>query len=380
MSLDRIDVVVIGGGVAGLSAAISANRQGLAVLLLERDIQFGKRIKGEVINKSAEVFKGIFGKEGLPESINHIVFKTAKYYTPSTKKYAKRFFPTKNKIGIEYRELIKELERVAISEGVRIKLNSEVLELIERDEMVIGLKYQEFEQVQELFPKLIICATGLHTKLNLPPRLKRPTNVCPAIKIIGEDLNIPDPHELEFFFLNIPGVIWIFPKPRNRAELGVTTWMNHDKHNLRSLLNEAAKIHPILKERLRRGNHIYSKNEFLAFGGPVKQTYIPNLIVVGDAMGHVGAVGGSGIVSSMTIGYHLGHLLGKRLTEKEALSLEDFQEAQRTINKSAIGKYLKKEQSSAKAMREILYNPPKSPDEIDGLWDKFKGFIESRGA
>ncbi len=378
MSSNIIDIVVIGGGVAGLSAAIGFKRQKLSVLLLEQENEFGKRIKGEVIDNAAEIFLKVFNQKGIPHSISRIVYKSAKYYTPSTKKFTHRPLPSGDKIGIEYRELIDELLSIAIKEGVQIKLNSEVLEILEQDGKIIGLKYREREEIREVFPKLIISAVGFHTKLELPTDIKPPKNICPAIKIVAEDLNIPDPHEFEFFLLDIPAIIWIFPKLRNRAELGVTTWLDHDQYDLKSILDQAAKTHPILKNRLNRGQYIYFALEILAFGGPVKRTFKPNLFAIGDAMGHVGAVGGSGIVSSMTIGYDLGEYFGKILQDEGELQPADFEEAQKLINKSPIGKWLKKEQSLARNLRELLYKPRKSPEEIDTLWDLSKGFIEDR--
>ncbi|TFG05657.1 MAG: FAD-dependent oxidoreductase [Promethearchaeota archaeon] len=378
MSGNNIDVAVIGGGVAGLAAAISFQRHGLTVLLLERDSEFGGRIKGEVINKSADIFKKLFHQATFPSKFTQIVYKSAKYYTPSTKKHALRVFPQGKKIGIEYRELIHELVSIAIAEGVRLKLNSEVLQFIQRDARIVGLRYKEFDHIYEEFPRIIISAVGFHTSLERPPPLKSPKNVCPTVKIIAQDLNIPDPHILEFFLLEIPGVIWIFPKPHNRAEIGVTLWQDHDRYDLRAILDHAAHDHPFLKARLSRGAQIYHKSELVVFGGPSRVNFAPNLFIIGDAMGHVGAVGGSGIISSMTVGYDLGEFLGTRLKTVGELQMNDFVAAQDLINKSAIGKWLKKEQSSAKAMREILYKPLKSPDEIDVLWDKFKGFIESR--
>lgn len=384
MNSQGTDVVVIGGGVAGLSAAISFTRMGLEVLLLEKNNEFGKRIKGEVIYKSAEVFKQVFGAEGLPKSMRKIVFETAKYYTPSTKKWANRVFPLGEKIGIEYRELIDELVIVASKEGVDLRLNAKVASLLEKNGKISGLKYHEFGRTEEIFPKLIISSVGLHSSLALPKELKTPKHICPAIKSVVGNLNLPNPNELEFFLLELPAVIWIFPKSKSRAELGITVWTSHladqSRPNLNFLLENAIKTHPILKERLREGKYIYYVNELLAFGGPLTQIFIPNVFFIGDAVGHVGAVGGSGIESSMSIGYQLGQELGAILKTKSDLTLEDFQQAQRSVNKSPIGKELKKEQSSANIMRKILYEPKKTPEEIDELWDKFKNFIESRGA
>jgi len=384
MSSENIDVVIIGGGVAGLAAATSFARTGLEVILLEQNNEFGKLIRGEVINRSAIIFKELFGAEGLPKSCIEVTYKAGDYYTPSTLKYAHRILPSGEKVGINYRKLIDELVYLASRENVNLQLNSKVIELIEKNTKINGLKYQKFDEETEIFPKLIIGAMGFHTDLSIPSNLKPPKAVCPALKIIVENMEIPDAGVLEFFFLEIPALIWIFPKSQTRAELGIMIWKDliesPSEINLNKLLDEKIRTHPILKERLAHGNYIYYAPEMLAFGGPVMTTYIPNLFFIGDVMGHVGAVGGSGIVSSLTTGYDLGQFLGKVLNEKGELATGDFQEAQQIINKSEIGKWLKKEQSSATAMRKILYEPLKSPEAIDEMWDKFKGFIESRGA
>jgi len=384
MSSEKVDIVIIGGGVAGLSAAISFARTGLEVVLLEQNNEFGKMIRGEVINSSAVVFKELFGTEGLPKSCIEVTYTAGDYYTPSTQKYAHRSLPSGEKVGINYRKLIDDLVCLASRENVNLQLNSQVIEFIEKESKIVGLRYQKFDESLEIFPKLIICAIGFHTDLSIPPIQKPPKSVCPALKIIVENMDIPDASKLEVFFLEIPALIWIFPKSQTRAELGIMIWKDliesPSEINLNELLDEKIRTHPILMERLAHGNYIYYAPEMLAFGGPVMNTYIPHVFFIGDMMGHVGAVGGSGIVSSLTIGYDLGQFLGKVLNQKGELATEDFQEAQQIINKSEIGKWLKKEQSSAIAMRKILYEPLKSPEEIDEMWDKFKGFIESRGA
>ena len=384
MRVDAIDVAIIGGGVAGLAAAISFARNGLKVCLLEQNNEFGKLIKGEVIRKSAEVFKALFNEAGLPKSAIQIVYKTARYYTPSTKKTALRTFPDGEKIGIDYRELINALVKIAIQEKVSFSLNSKVIDFIKEGDQIIGVVYQQFGQIRQLVPKLIICAAGLHGNLSLPEEIKSPKNVSPALKIIVDNMNIPNPNELEFFLLEIPSVAWIFPKSKSKAELGIAIWMDQfpeaNKINLSELFEKYIKTHPILKTRLHNATFIYYQKEWVAFGGPVKQLFVPNVFYVGDVVGTVLSIGGSGIISSMTIGYDLGRSLGKTLKEKGTLQNDDFETAQKELMKSEVWKKLKKEQSTAKIMRELLYNPLKSPEEIDLLWDKFKQLIESRGA
>lgn len=384
MCVETIDVAIIGGGVAGLAAAIGFARNGLQVYLLEQNNEFGRSIKGEVIRKSAEIFKEIFNEAGLPKSTIQIVYKTARYFTPSTRKYGLRTFPDEEKIGIDYRELINVLVKIAIQEKVSLFLNSKVIDFIKEGDQLTGVIYQQAGQIKQLKPKLIICASGLHGNLNLPEAITPPKNICPALKIIAENMSIPNPNEFEFFFLAIPSIAWIFPKTKTKAELGITIWMDQlpeaDKVNLSVLLDKYIKTHPILKSRLQNATFIYYQKEWIAFGGPVKQLYVPKVFYIGDVVGTVLSVGGSGIISCMTIGYDVAKSLGKTLKEKGTLVKDDFETAQKELMKSEVWKKLKKEQSDAKVMRDLLYHPLKSPDEIDLLWDKFKQFIESRGA
>ena len=379
------DIIIIGGGVAGLSASIGSIRGGLKnVILLEKNNEFGLRIKGEVINKDAEIFKKIFKtKGGLPENVINIVFKTAKYYTPSMKKSALRKFPNNIKVGIEYRKLIDELLSVAIKEEVDIRINSRVLELIKQNNKIIGVKFQEFGVIKELYPKIIICAVGLHSNLSIPS-IKAPKNVCLANKFNVRNINLSDQFQLDFFLLDIPGVIYIFPKSKTEAELGIMIWTDQihaiDNINPNNILHNNIEKNPILKDRLINAKIIYYSKEKLAMGGSNKEIFTPNTFFIGDLMGHVGAVGGSGIISCLNIGYDLGLTVSKLLLEKDELTNQDFLDCQRMINKSEIGKWLKKEQSNAKLMREILYKDFKNIDHIDSLWDKFKYLVESRGA
>jgi len=297
-------------------------------------------------------------------------------------KQANRPFSTNDKISMDYRGLIKELTKLAVKEGVNLKINSLVTDFTIKNDEIIGIKYQIYDQIQELFPKFIICACGLGSNLSLPENVNQPETICPALKTIVTNLKLPNPQQLEFFLLDIPGVIWIFPNSENTAELGITIWTdqikNPEKYDLQQLLVEKCKTHPVLKEIMADANFIYYSREKLPLGGPVKKTFIPKIWFIGDVMGHVGAVGGSGIISCLTMGYEVGSFLTNRLKEKGSLELIDFQECQKELQKLLISKKLKKEKSSAKLMRAILYGNQKDPKEIDKLWDKFKGMIESR--
>ena len=71
MSLYKSDVIIIGGGVAGVCAAIAARRQGARVLLIEKNQYFGGMATGAWVH-SCLTFHGRLGHriiDGIPEEI-----------------------------------------------------------------------------------------------------------------------------------------------------------------------------------------------------------------------------------------------------------------------------------------------------------------------
>lgn len=379
-SVQEPEIVIIGGGVAGLAAAIGAARNDLTVFLLEKNSEFGRTIRGEVINRSDDIFKRIF-KE-FPNDIVNLIYKNARYHAPSTLKHADRPFPTNDKVSINYRGLINKLTKTAIKDGVKLELNTSVIDFVEKNDKIAGIKYMRFDEIGKMMPKSIICACGLNSNLKLPENLKAPTMVCPALKIVATNLKLPNPQQLEFFLLEFPGAIWIFPNSEETAELGVTIWVdyleNPEDHDLDRILAEKTKNHPILKDILADCTYLYYQKEKFPLGGPINETYLPNAWFIGDVMGQVGAVGGSGIISCLTLGYEVGDFLANRVKDKGELELEDFQECHHHVNKLPISKKLRKEKTTAKLMRDLLYGEKKDIKKIDELWDKFKMLIETR--
>jgi digeranylgeranylglycerophospholipid reductase len=378
------DVLIIGGGVSGLSSSIAFARNGLNVLVLEKNNEFGLRIKGEVINKEAEIFKTIFKtNEGLPREIINSSFNTAKYYTPSMNKYALRPFPEGIKVGIEYRKLIDAFCKISIQEGVDLMINSEVRKFIQENDKIIGVEFEQYDQIQKVFPKIIIYAAGINTNLTLPMDLKSPDNICKALKMNMEGVNLSDPNQLEFYLLDIPGVIYIFPKSKTQAEIGFMVWEDQikdgSKIELIDFFRKKIINHSKLNKILGNAVIIYQSIENLPMSGPMNEISKPNIFLIGDAAGTVGAAGGSGIVSSMTLGYMIGELASKAIKSNKELQDSDFKEIESQIKKSEMWKWLKKESSNAKAMRKFLYGSG-DIDNIDIIWDKFKYLIETREA
>ena len=60
---DEFDVVVLGGGMAGVSAAMAAKEEGAKTLLVEQTGQLGGMVTGAYVIAMCGMFDGKFGKE-----------------------------------------------------------------------------------------------------------------------------------------------------------------------------------------------------------------------------------------------------------------------------------------------------------------------------
>lgn len=373
------DLIIIGGGVAGLAAALGAveAERKCNILLLEKNNEFGKNIRGELIYDDEEILDIIF-PEGLPLHLINIQIATARYYSPSTKEYYEKIY-TRNKISIEYRILVQELIKLILKKGCKISLGTIVTEIEQINNIysVINCKFND--NFYSLKTKCIISADGVKSKLREQVGLKEPNSIYPMIKTIAENVKLEDKNRLEFFLtVNPPGVIWIFPKSGDTAEVGFTIFtdfIEEEKFELEKIFFNHLENYPILKDRLKNSGIIYQNLDFLPFGGMIYENFIPNIIFIGDSMGHVGAVGGSGIISSMSIGFLTGNFLANNVNK---LTSELFLELNNNIKKSDIGKFLKKEMKQASLIRNLLYKSLGTLEKIDANWEKIKALMTSR--
>ena len=382
MSAEKVDVIIVGSGVAGLSAAISFARQGVQTLVIEKNSQIGLKIRGEVINLHNPIYKKLLGTEISKEYIE-VQYEKAYYYTPSCKKVAKRDL-TKDiiKVNINYRLFIEHLAKVAIECGAKILLNAEVTELIRSNDKICGVQVKHFNSSRKFEAQVIIGADGHYSKIRELAGLPAPKGLQLMIKGLAEGVKC-DEKRLEFFLLSDPpSVLWIFPKSNTLAEVGCTLWApfapKQDKEALMEVWNRNLKEHPLFKDVMADAEFLYFDFDGLPFGGPQKKHYCSHVFMIGDAAGQVMAVGGSGIISSMSMGSMTGEELGSILKEKGNISEEDLIRCSEVIRKSEVGKKLVSERKVATMLRDVVYNVLKTPEEIDANFDKLEKQIANR--
>jgi len=367
------DVIVVGAGVAGLAAGTALARAGAATLVLDAADEIARKVKGEVIRRDNTIIEQVLGRP-IPPSLINGVTKRRRVISPSCKK--EMLLASKaESLLIEYRPFMNEVARACVEAGATLALNTVADELIlnEREE-VCGLKCTApgGEQLA-LRCKALVAADGHSSRLRGQAKLNKP-NICATYKVVVEGADIPDDDVLEFLLINNPaGAIWIFPKGGGAAECGMTIWDQSPEAqgaDLPAMWENYRREHPVLSKRLRGASYVLTSVDKLIFGGVVESFVRPGLVMVGDAAGHVGAKGASGILAGLSMGYKAGEFLGAYTVKEQKIpdtaAMERCMEA---MKETDTWRMLKEEEKAGDMTRHFLFKMLGADDEIDNAWD-----------
>ncbi len=165
---DEYDVIIVGGGAAGLMAAIFAANSGEKVLLLEKNEKTGKKLyitgKGRCNFTNACDIEDIF-----PQVVSNAKFLYSSLYGFSNtdvvaffennglkvkEERGKRMFPASDKSS----DVIRTLDKACKNAGVTVRLRTEVVSLIISDtKSIMGVMTSESKRYMA---KRVILATG----------------------------------------------------------------------------------------------------------------------------------------------------------------------------------------------------------------------------
>lgn len=366
------DVIVIGAGVAGLAAATASARFGARTIILDAASEIGARVKGEVIKQNNTIIQKIL-KEALPAGLINGISRRRRIFSPSGQKN----FVTEKKeasLLIEYRPLMHLLAKACVDSGAKVLLNTSTREVIlDEREQVVGVKIDGLKGGGEISGKAVVAADGWNSLLRRRMQFTDPI-ICPAYKVVFEGAHVSDDSLLEFFLLNEPaGVLWLFPKGKTSAECGITYWDEspETKHaDLSAAWERHREQHPILKERLKGASPVLTSKDALIFGGILRDFVRPGLVLIGDAAGHVGASGASGILSSLNMGYQAGSFLGEyAASHAEPPDASAMQACMETMKATETWRMLEAEEKSGGMVRHFLFKVLKTNQEIDNAWD-----------
>ncbi|OGS49233.1 MAG: hypothetical protein A3K68_05945 [Euryarchaeota archaeon RBG_16_68_13] len=289
------DVIVVGSGPAGGSAARYAARRGLKVLLIDKRREVGVPVQcGEYVAGNEEV-RGIFPTVPDLEDLMEVPYRERQIDTPTIRIWT----PKMRHYDIPFRGFTVRRDRMdrgiadqAVQEGAELLTETQALRI--RGEEVVT-NHGAFHG------KIVIGADGPRSTVARNAGLPWPTS-APAMSATAEG-DFSDVTDMYFGNLAPGGYAWIIPKG-DCANVGLGTWQ-YFRGNLRTLYDRF-----LAQKKLTAGK---ATGGYVPVVGPIESTVRGNVLLVGDAAGHVMATNGGGINVSMICGRIAGNAAADHL-------------------------------------------------------------------
>lgn len=280
------DVVVVGGRVGGSTASLFASKNGLDVLMIEKNQEIGTPVQCAEATSSS-TFKTLEMKPSSKYVCNEI--KGADVYAPDGTHghleggYAEGFI-------LERKIFDKQLAIESAKAGTDIMVKTTVKNLIRKNGKICGVVAEHMGLAIEIKADLVIAADGIESQVAKMAGLhthQTPRSLCSCAQyeMVGVEC---DPNYLQFYFgkkIAPGGYVWVFPKGNGIANVGVG--VRSDTETAYSFLKKFTSTLNATPVELNMGG--------VPVYGPVKKTYADGLMVVGDAAGQVEPFTGGGI-------------------------------------------------------------------------------------
>lgn len=308
MSADDL-VAVIGAGPAGSSAAGAAAASGAEVVLIDRKTEIGCPVQcGGFLPEALEIQR-MLPDARLSESISQppercIIHRTGlqRIYSPSG---SFRQFQVAGRV-IDRRAYDRHLAACAARAGARLLSAT-------RARLKDGALLLKGRGSGTLWPRLIIGADGPHSMLSRA--MGNPVQelgLCMEYEMANVAID-PDAVEMYFSAGHAPGgYAWIIPLGQDTANVGIGVRASYlSGEGLPGLLERFIKEHHVASQKLAGGQVLAVMRGTVPAGGSVRTIASGNMILAGDAAGHVMASSGGGIPLAVIAGRIAGELAGE---------------------------------------------------------------------
>jgi len=150
---EKFDLIVVGGGFAGVTAAIEAGRHGLQVLLIEKYNCLG----GAAVNCLVMPFMTYWTKEPKTEDQKTL---TGDLFCEIIEELEKLGGLHENRKTFDEELLKLVLNRMCIRYGVELLLNATVTDVLKHDDSIVGVTVWGKSKKLQLFADFFVDATG----------------------------------------------------------------------------------------------------------------------------------------------------------------------------------------------------------------------------
>jgi geranylgeranyl reductase family protein len=304
---DSYDIIVVGAGPAGSTAAMYAAQRGMSVLLLDRKKDIGTPLQCGGFLPHYETLQELvpnadlpFTLEEIPSGCIHASTSYQRFIAPDG--YSKGFNVNAN--AIDRRRFDKHLARQAAKAGAHLFVGTNVTK-VRGTELLMDGAFGEFS----VKGKVIIGADGPNSIIAKANNLLRSadpmgTGTAFEYEISGADV---DRESVEMYFGKdyVPGgYAWIISQGEDTANIGVGIREAMFGRGMcaRDYLDKFMHEHPIAGKRLEGASILSIVAGLVPVGGSPKITATNDTVIAGDAAGHIIATNGGGISTAMVGG------------------------------------------------------------------------------
>lgn len=385
---NKTEVIVVGGGPAGISAAITIARAGKKVVLIERgNFSGSKNVFGGAIyvQPTKELFPDF--EETAPlerKTVTHKYLMCTKNNSVAVS-YVDRKEET-NSYSVIRAKFDRWMAQEAQKDGVTLVTETLVKELIIKENKIVGVK----TELEEYFADIVILADGVNSILAKQIGLRKeikPKDVALGVKEvikigkekIEERFNLNDGEGAIYEIFGDPmlGMLGLGYVYTNKETVSIGLGISLDEMTKKKIkpyeLLEKLKEHPTFKPLLKNGELIEYSAHLIPEGGykKIPKLYSDGVLVVGDSAMLVNNLHWEGTNLAMISGKLAGETAVVAL-EKNDFSSNTLSLYQKKLENSFIIKDLK----SYRNLMDIVHSRAKSyleyyPNKIGQFFKMF---------
>lgn len=288
---EKVDVLIVGGGPAGLAAAEAASSRGASALVLERQNEIGYPV-----HTSGGSWLQDMKALGIPESLYHPINKV--YFVSPHREVLLHYNPAVACV-IDVRGVYQHLAGRAVAAGASVRVRHTVDRTLLEDGRVVGVTAKNHHsEPLEVHAAVTIDASGFSRHIGVR------TEMGQAFHRYGYgaeyDLYAPHYPQDELYLVMgsrfAPrGYAWAFPRGNGRVRLGVGVVHPDCDDDARLCLDRIMHELPQFAGKFTDASPLEYHTGLFPSEGPVESFSRDGLLLAGDAGGHGSTLVGEGI-------------------------------------------------------------------------------------